>query len=62
MKIQDFGGHRDFEANSEDFGGVSSAFWGGVRRFWGECGGFWESPNIFGVYAEDFEGRSALLG
>lgn len=31
MKIRDFGVHRDFEANSEDFGGVLSAFRGGPQ-------------------------------
>lgn len=40
MKIRDFGVHRDFEANSEDFGGVSSAFRG--------------RSSDFGVNSEDF--------
>lgn len=31
MKIRDLGVHRDFEANSEDFGGVLSAFRGGPQ-------------------------------
>ena len=46
MKIRDLGVHRDFEANSEDFGGVSSAFRGGASDFRVNLKGFGVPPTF----------------
>lgn len=46
MKIRDLGVHRDFEANSEDFGGVSSAFRGGASDFGVNSEGFGDPPTF----------------